>query len=185
MNTAEIERRCRGRKAVDLGCGRDKVAGTTGVDYAENSAADVRHDLDAYPYPFADGSFEVVVLRNVVEHVRNIVGLMAEVHRIGCSGADVLITTPHFSSLYSYQDPTHVRHLALDSMDYFTERTGHSNFYTAARFRMVARGLDFGRSFPFSAIARGLAALSEHKYEKHFAFVFPANSLWFHLQVVK
>jgi hypothetical protein len=27
------------------------------------------------------------------------------------------VTTPHFSSLYSYQDPTHVRHLAYDSLE--------------------------------------------------------------------
>ena len=185
MKTLDIERLCRGRKAIDLGCGRDKIAGAIGVDFAGNALADVRHDLDAYPYPFADGSFEVVVLRNVIEHVRNVVGLMEEVHRIGSAGADVLITTPHFSSLYSFQDPTHLRHLALDSMDYFTDDTRHSNFYSAARFRMVGRGLDFGRSFPFSLAARALAALSEHKYEKHFAFWFPANSLWFHLQVVK
>jgi SAM-dependent methyltransferase len=155
------------------------------VDFAGNALADVRHDLDVYPYPFADGSFEVVVLRNVIEHVRNVVGLMEEIHRIGRPGADVLITTPHFSSVYSYQDPTHIRHLAIDSMDYFTEGSRHSNFYSSRRFRIVARGFDFGRSFPFSAIARGLAALSERKYEKHFAFLFPANSLWFHLQVVK
>lgn len=185
MNTADIERLCKGRSTVDLGCGQDKIAGAVGVDVAGNAIADVRHDLDAYPYPFTDGTFEVVVLRNVVEHVRDVVGLMEEIHRIGRAGADVLITTPHFSSLYSYQDPTHLRHLALDSMDYFTEGTKHSNFYSAARFRVVARGLDFGRSFPFSAVARMLACLSERKYEKHFAFMFPANSLWFHLQIVK
>ena len=185
MNTADIERLCKGRKAVDLGCGRDKIAGAVGVDFAGNALADVRHDLDAYPYPFTDGSFEVVVLRNVVEHVRDVVGLMEEIHRIGRAGADVLITTPHFSSLYSYQDPTHLRHLALESMDYFTEDTAHSNFYSRARFKVAARGLDFGRSFPFSAIARTLARISERKYEKHFAFMFPANSLWFHLKIVK
>ena len=185
MNTAEIARLCAGRRTVDLGCGRDKIAGAVGVDFAGNAEADVRHDLDSYPYPFADGSFEAVVLRNVIEHVRNVVGLMEEIHRIGRAGADVFITTPHFSSLYSYQDPTHLRHLALESLDYFTADTKHSNFYAAARFRMVARGLDFGRSFPFSGIARLLAAISEHKYEKHFAFMFPANSLWFHLKVEK
>ena len=185
MNTADIERFCSGRKAVDLGCGRDKIAGAVGVDYAGNADADVRHDLDVYPYPFPDGTFEVIVLRNVIEHVRNVVGLMEEIHRIGGAGADVLITTPHFSSLYSYQDPTHLRHLALDSMDYFTEDTKHSNFYSAARFRLLARGLDFGGSFPFSTVARALAGISEHKYEKHFAFMFPANSIWFRLQVVK
>ena len=50
---------------------------------------------------------------------------------------------------------------------------------------MAGRGIDFGKSFPFSAIARGLFALSPHKYEKHFCFMFPANSLWFHLRVKK
>jgi len=50
---------------------------------------------------------------------------------------------------------------------------------------MVGRGIDFGKSFPFSGIARCLFGLSPHKYEKHFAFIFPANSLWFHLRVKK
>ena len=185
MNSKDIEALASGRKVVDLGCGRNKFAGAIGIDYAGNSYADIQHDLDVYPYPVAAGSFDVVLLRNVVEHVRNVVGLMEEIHRIGRDGADVVITTPHFSSLYSYQDPTHVRHLAYDSMDYFTEETKHSNFYSSCRFRIVGRGLDFGRSFPFSSIARGLAALSLRKWEKHFAFVFPANSLWFHLRVVK
>jgi hypothetical protein len=49
----------------------------------------------------------------------------------------------------------------------------------------VERRIDFGKSFPFSAIARMLFALSPRRYEKHFAFVFPANSLYFRLRVVK
>jgi SAM-dependent methyltransferase len=185
MNASDIERLCAGRKVVDLGCGRDKFPGAVGLDYASNSVADVQHDLDVYPYPLPASEFDVVLLRNVIEHVRNVVGLMEEVHRIGRPNADVIITTPHFSSVYSYQDPTHLRHLALDSMDYFTDNPGFSTFYTDCRFRIVARGLDFGRSFPLSSIARGLAALSLRKYEKHFAFIFPANSIWFRLQVLK
>jgi SAM-dependent methyltransferase len=185
MNSQAIEALCRGRKVVDLGCGRNKLAGAVGIDYAGNSVADISHDLDAYPYPVAADTFDVVLLRNVIEHVRNVVGLMGEIHRIGRAGADVVITTPHFSSVYSYQDPTHVRHLALDSMDYFTSDTRHSNFYSNCRFRIVSKGLDYGKSFPFSSIARALGALSMRKYEKHFAFLFPANSIWFHLQIEK
>jgi SAM-dependent methyltransferase len=185
MNTRDIERICSGRQVVDLGCGQNKFAGAVGVDYAGNAYADVQHDLDVYPYPIADSSYDVVLLRNVIEHVRNVVGLMEEVHRIGRPNGEIIITTPHFSSLYSYQDPTHLRHLALDSMDYFTEHTRHSNFYTDCRFRVIGKGLDFGKSFPFSALAKGLAALSMRKYEKHFAFILPANSIWFHLQIIK
>lgn len=185
MNSEDIARLCAGRAVLDIGCGRNKFRGSTGIDFAQNSEADVRHDLNVFPYPLADDAFEVVLLRNVVEHLRDVVGLMEEVHRIGRHGSDVVITTPHFSSLYSYQDPTHVRHLAYDSMDYFTAETGHSNFYTSKRFRMIEKGVDFGKSFPLSGVARGLFRLSAHKYEKHFAFIFPANSLWFHMQVVK
>ena len=185
MRTKDIEQLSAGRAVLDLGCGRNKFPGAVGLDYAGNSVADVQHDLDVYPYPVAASGFDVILLRNVIEHVRNVVGLMEEVHRVGKAGADVIITTPHFSSLYSYQDPTHLRHLALDSMDYFTTDTKHSNFYSSCRFRIVAKGFDFGRSFPFSSVARALAAISTHKYEKHFAFMFPANSLWFHLRIEK
>ena len=185
MNSDEIARLCAGRRVLDIGCGKNKLPGAIGIDFAANSDADLRHDLNRFPWPCAAESFDVVLMRNVVEHLADIVGLMEEVHRVGRNGSDVLITTPHFSSLYSYEDPTHVRHLAYESMDYFIEDTRHSNFYSSKRFRMVKKGVDFGKSFPLSHVARGLFRLSARKYEKHFAFVFPANSLYFHLQVVK
>ena len=185
MQTRDIEGLCQGRKVLDVGCGRSKLAGATGIDFADAADADVRHDLNRFPYPLPEGAFEVVLMRNVIEHLRDVVKLMEEIHRVGRDGADVIITTPHFSSLYSYQDPTHVRHLAYDSLEYFIEGTRHSNFYTSRRFVMVDRGIDFGKSFPFSHVARILFRLSPHKYEKHFAFVFPANSLWFHLRIKK
>jgi 2-polyprenyl-3-methyl-5-hydroxy-6-metoxy-1,4-benzoquinol methylase len=185
MNSIDIAALCLGRRVLDIGCGRNKFPGAEGIDFAANSMADVRHDLNVFPYPLPDSRYEVILLRNVIEHLQDVVRLMEEVHRVGKAGADVIITTPHFSSLYSYQDPTHLRHLALDSMDYFTEDTKHSNFYSDLRFRIVGKGLDFGKSFPFSLVAKALFKLSARSYEKHFAFIFPANSLWFHLQALK
>lgn len=185
MNTQEMITLAAGRSALDVGCGRDKIPGSVGIDIAEESGAEIRHDLGVFPYPLADDLFDVIFLRNVIEHVPDVVRLMEELHRLGRPDADVLITTPHFSSVYSYQDPTHLRHLSIESMDYFTHETKHSNFYTRRRFKVVARHLDFGKSFPFSLIARLLFALSPRKYEKHFAFIFPANSIFFHLRVKK
>jgi SAM-dependent methyltransferase len=185
MKEADIALVCQGKTVLDVGCGRNKFPGAVGIDFAANSKADVRHDLNVFPYPLAESRYQAILLRNVIEHLENVVRLMEEVHRVGVPDADVIITTPHFSSLYSYQDPTHIRHLALESMDYFIENTKHSNFYSDRRFRIMGKGLDFGKSFPFSLVAKMLFVLSAHKYEKHFAFVFPANSLWFHLRVVK
>jgi len=185
MNTREMEALAAGKSALDVGCGRAKIAGSVGIDIAVASEADVRHDLGVFPYPVEANRFDVIFCRNVIEHVPDVVRLMEEIHRMGKPGADVLITTPHFSSVYSYQDPTHVRHLSMESLDYFTADTRHSNFYTSCRFETVQRELDFGKSIPFSWIARALFALSPKRYEKHFAFMFPANSIFFRLRVVK
>ena len=185
MNTAQMTEYAKGRRCLDVGCGRDKIPGSTGIDIAVASEADIRHDLGVFPYPVESDAYDAIFCRNVIEHVPNVVKLMEEIHRAGRPGAEVFITTPHFSSVYSYQDPTHVRHLSYESLDYFTTDTRHSNFYTDRRFEMVEREMDFGKSFPFSSIARALFALSPRRYEKHFAFMFPANSLYFRLRVVK
>ena len=148
------------RRMLDVGCGRDKVAGAVGIDFAVAADSDIAHDLNVYPWPVEAGSYEVVIMRNFIEHVADVVKLMEEVHRVLRPGGHVLITTPHFSSVYSYQDPTHVRPLSYESMEYFTSETRHSNFYSAKRFTIVDRGMDFGKSFPFSHIARLLFALS-------------------------
>jgi len=122
--------------------------GLHGIDIAVASEADVRHDLGVFPYPVESDAYDAIFCRNVIEHVPNVVRLMEEIHRAGRPGAEVFITTPHFSSVYSYQDPTHVRHLSYESLDYFTTDTRHSNFYTDRRFEMVEREMDFGKSFP-------------------------------------
>lgn len=167
----------RGR-ILDIGCGENKYDGAIGIDFAPT---DITHDLNEFPYPLGDGSFDVILLNNIIEHIPNIVGLMGEVHRIGRHGASVMISTPHFSSLTSYQDPTHVRHMSLGSMDYFIRGTDICNFDADKRFEMVKKRIDFGRSL----IARWLFKLSPDRYEKRFAFVFPADQLHFHMQVIK
>jgi len=170
------------RRILDIGCGNNKHPGSIGIDFSNIDGVDISHNLEKLPYPIKDNSFDVILLQNVIEHIQNIVGLMDEIHRIATLGADILISTPHFSSLYSYQDPTHVRHMAYDSMDVFIDETKHLNFYSPHRFKMINRSIDFGKSFPMSYLAKALFALSKHKYEKHFAFILPANQLHFHMQ---
>ena len=49
---------------------------------------------------------------------RNFGGLSAI--RVAADGADLFITTPHYSSHNSWIDPTHKLHLAAASFEYFT-----------------------------------------------------------------
>src|SRR5215831_16257964 len=106
---------------LDIGCGTRKAEpGAIGIDSAARSGADVVWNLDDFPWPLETDCFERIHMSHIIEHVRDVMKTMAEVHRIGRNGADVFITTPHFSSHNSYTDLTHVRHLAGRSFRYFT-----------------------------------------------------------------
>ena len=66
MNTAQMAEYAIGRKCLDVGCGRDKIPGSTGIDIAVASAADVRHDLGVFPYPLESGAYDAIFCRNVM-----------------------------------------------------------------------------------------------------------------------
>ena len=108
---------------LDIGCGKRKAeSGAIGIDMSPDSAADHVWNLDQYPWPLKSDQFIRIHMSHVIEHLDDPMRAMAEVYRVSSDGADVFITTPHFSSHNSYVDPTHKRHLAAASFDYFTGR---------------------------------------------------------------
>jgi len=109
---AEFLHRHAGSRIADLGCGADKVKDAVGVDQSRSSRADVIHDLDVFPWPFADAEFGAVVARHVVEHLEDLTRFMAEARRILKPGGEAFVVTPHFSDATSYIDPTHKHHFA-------------------------------------------------------------------------
>ena len=94
---------------------------------------------------------------HIIEHVRDAMTTMAEIWRVARHGADVFIVTPHFSSRNSYTDPTHVRHLAARSFQYFTGEDFAS--FGGPRFRFSIQQLDlrFGGNFLLDSADRLLA----------------------------
>lgn len=171
-------------KILDVGCGNKKAEGAVGIDFIGNTNADVLHDLNAFPYPFTDNDFDKIVCSHVMEHIENVVKVMEELHRIGKNGAEVVIRTPHFSSLNSWVDPTHKHHFALDSFDYFTEDANKHTYYSTARFKILEKQITFGDSL-LSMIPKIICLFSLKLYEKHFAFVFPAYDVFVRLQILK
>ena len=170
-------------RTLDLGCGRDVVAGAIRVDRRAGIRPDVVADLDQRPWPFADDSFDVVYARDVIEHLADVVATMEELHRVCCPGARVLITTPHFSSHGSYTDPTHRHHLGFFSFDYFTN--GHAlDFYSHARFTKASARRVFGPGWKNNVVWR-VANAFPRVYERHLAWMLPAWFMGLELRVVK
>jgi SAM-dependent methyltransferase len=167
-------------RVLDLGCGRNKQPGAVGVDRHPASHADVLCDLNRFPYPFLDDSFDEIHLHHVIEHLDDVVAVVAEIWRVARPGARILIGTPHFSSIHSYTDPGHRQRLARGSFDQVRK-----DLPPGRSIEVVHKEIRFHPRYFWSWPARLIYRISPNKYEKFFAFVFPARELLFELRIVK
>jgi 2-polyprenyl-3-methyl-5-hydroxy-6-metoxy-1,4-benzoquinol methylase len=106
-------------RVLDVGCGVNKYAGAIGIDRIAGTRADVLCDLDSFPYPFRDGTFDEVRAVHVIEHVSDVIRTMEEFHRLLREGGEVYIATPHYTDFSSFCDPTHRWHLNSFSLRYW------------------------------------------------------------------
>ncbi|MGE5645097.1 MAG: class I SAM-dependent methyltransferase [Acidobacteriota bacterium] len=139
-------------RILDVGCGIHKLPGAIGIDRNPASAADALVDLDRFPYPFADSSFDRVEAIHVIEHVSDVMRTMQEFHRILRPGGRVHLATPHYTDFSSFCDPTHRWHLNSFSFRYFGEDHGGFGYYSDVKFREISvrlRLLAFWRMLGF------------------------------------
>lgn len=173
-------------RSLHLGCGTRKQPGAVGVDRARLPGVDIQWDLNLRPYPFRSGSFDRVYLLEILEHLDDIYGVLTEVQRLCRPGADVFITTPHFSSVYAYSDPTHKHYFSTHSLDNCIWGRESYYFYTDLRFELVEVSLGIPASGSLvRRLVRSLVNRFQTFYEKHLVYLFPVHALYFHLRVVK
>jgi SAM-dependent methyltransferase len=171
------------RHVLHLGAGRKYDPRAVNVDLVADTHPDVVHDLDRFPWPFPDGRFREVWAYDVLEHLDDVVAVMEEVHRVCAPGALVRITVPHFSCANAFRDVTHRHFFSWFSFHYFTGENEFS-FYSGARFRRRASQIVFRRSLLNKVVWR-LANRYPERYERRWAWMFPAWFLHFELEVVK
>jgi 2-polyprenyl-3-methyl-5-hydroxy-6-metoxy-1,4-benzoquinol methylase len=135
-----------GQRVLDLGCGDGRFGAELAAAGARVVGADVAHEavrrarargLEAVvvgeegPLPFAADSFDVVWAGEVLEHVADVVGLLAEVRRVLSWGGTLLVTTPWHGRLVVAPD----RH--------FDPRSDHLRFFSARMLRVVLGAAGF------------------------------------------
>ncbi len=123
------------RRVLDVGCGLRKTPGAIGMDVNPRTGADVIHDLDDVPYPFADDAFDEVVGIHVIEHVHDPMAVMAELHRVTRPGGIVRLVVPHWTNPDWATDLTHRNCLNSYSFRNLTEAGAIFPFYTDIRFK--------------------------------------------------
>lgn len=174
-------------KILHIGCGKQKLAGTLGVDIDPDSAADIIFDLNKRPYPFKANTFEQVFAEHIIEHLEDIVGVMEEIHRICKNGARLKIISSHFTSVDSFTDITHKHFLTSMSFDYFIAGTPlyikHS--YSKVKYKKI--GVRVGPETD-NWLLKGLLWLVNKNvvwYESRLAFIFPVGVIYYELETVK
>jgi SAM-dependent methyltransferase len=167
---------------LDIGCGAAKTPGAVGLDISPDTDADIVHSLDAFPYPIEDGSFDQILMQDVIEHVREPIRVFEELHRIARPGARIQLRTPHFSSVLAYGDPTHRHYFSTLAISSLAEpRFAH---YTDIRFRVIHVSLDLWLPFRVLGLER-LANRAPTFYEKYLAFRFPAMNIRAEFETIK
>jgi len=56
-------------KRLDIGCGNNKTPGSTYLDFDEIANPDILHDLNIFPYPIEDNSFDEIIAKHIIEHL--------------------------------------------------------------------------------------------------------------------
>lgn len=103
---------------VDLGGGIDPKPGCITIDQAD---ADIIADLNA-GIPLADNSVGVINASHVLEHLKDPVQSMREIHRVLADGGWAFIEVPSTDGRGAWQDPTHVSFWNENSFWYYTRQ---------------------------------------------------------------
>lgn len=106
---------------IDIGCGTQKqVPWARGVDQVPLPGVDIVADLEG-PLPFDANAFDHVFAVHVLEHIRDLVGLMAELHRVLRPSGVLHVLAPSWRHVNAVVDPTHVRYMDGQTFRHFCE----------------------------------------------------------------
>jgi SAM-dependent methyltransferase len=176
-------------RVLHLGCGSQKIPDAVGVDVLQLSGVDVVHDLEKFPWPFAENSFDVIVAHAAFEHLGPTVAVMEEIHRVGAKDARVIICVPYFRSVDAFADPTHKHFFTASSLDYFTDEKNSlaSYGYSKKRFRKI--GFYYGwpqpSRNPLSRVVKRFITRHPHFYDQYLSVLMPVSILIWELEVIK
>lgn len=172
-------------KVLDLGCGNKKRPGAIGVDFNDRTAADIIHNLNSFPYPFEDSSFDEIYLDNTLEHLDDVMRVMEEVYRICKPEGIVKVIVPYFRSLWAFIDPTHKHFFTVESFAYFDPAhiicTRYD--YTLARFK--TEKIVFNETLEnrwTKKIVIKLANRWPSRYEYYFSHFYPLDDISYYLR---
>jgi SAM-dependent methyltransferase len=114
-------------KKLNLGCGEHHKDGYINLDWQPLTKPDVTHNLNEFPYPFEDNTFDLIEAFHVLEHVDKPFEVMKEMHRVLKPEGILHLKVPHFSRGFTHAEHEHGFDLTFPH--YFNKKFTKSGFY--------------------------------------------------------
>jgi predicted O-methyltransferase YrrM len=98
---------------LDVGARDRKESNFTGIDYRHREGVDIVHDLESFPYPFADDSCLTIKAAHVIEHIKPWLTFdwFNEMWRLLTPGGQLVVSAPFANSQGFFSDPTHITYI--------------------------------------------------------------------------
>ena len=157
---AERDADKKGLLKVDIGGGLYPRAGYMTID---QEGADITCDLNE-GIPLPDNSVGVINASHVIEHLRDPIKTMREIHRVLVHGGWAFIEVPSTDGRGAWQDPTHVSFWNEHSFWYYTNKN-KAEFIRNTDIRFQTYRLDTYEMAPhIPVVAAHLVAIKDDSY---------------------
>ena len=170
------------KKRLNLGCGIDYKAGWINHDISNKDIynipikVDKIWDLNKYPWPWKDNTFDEINCLAILEHLESRTKPWDELRRIAKNGCIIRVIVPHYSGYTGYDDPTHYHRYSQHTAEMVAGMWG---------FKLIKSEIKFSVKNRFLTWMNPLVNLFPRFYERFFANVFPSQELHWMFKAVK
>lgn len=173
-------------KKLNLGCGKRTKKGWINLDKVPLDGVDIVHDIEHLPLPFKNNEFDIILCKALLEHIEYI-PIMKELYRILKKNGKLIIIVPHFTSKFSYSDPTHENLFSVETFEYFVKDM-KNNWYFNFGFNKLNIKLNFSKKpyYFYNYLIEPIVNINQTTrclYEGSPLRIFPAQNL--HIELIK